>query len=118
MSIQLTPRLRLLTERGSPRGLTLMHWCPGCNARHVIEVEKPNFCNAVWKWNEDALKPTVTPSVNIVGQCHYFLTDGQLVFCGDSKHALAGQTVELPVFPQAKSIDNWGVYGADDREPA
>lgn len=31
--------------------------------------------------------------------CHYFITGGNMVFCGDSSHKFAGLTVELPNFP-------------------
>lgn len=31
--------------------------------------------------------------------CHSFVTDGRIQFLGDSTHALAGQTVDLPGFP-------------------
>jgi len=33
--------------------------------------------------------------------CHYILTAGQLQFCGDSSHKMAGQTVPLPELPGA-----------------
>jgi hypothetical protein len=32
--------------------------------------------------------------------CHSFVTDGQIQFLGDCTHALAGQTVPLPDFPE------------------
>jgi hypothetical protein len=35
--------------------------------------------------------------------CHYFITDGQIVFCSDNPHELNGQTVPLPEFPAS-----WG----------
>jgi hypothetical protein len=43
-------------------------------------------------WTEGDAK---TPHV-----CHYFLRDGQIEFCGDSIHALAGQRVQLPDWPE------------------
>lgn len=81
-------------------GLRLMHWCPGCNGWHMVNVEKPNHLGAQWSWNEDVEKPTFSPSVNIVGHCHYFIRGGMIEFCGDSRHALAGQTVPLPEIPE------------------
>ena len=33
---------------------------------------------------------------NPASRCHSFITDGRISFCGDSEHALAGQTVDLP----------------------
>jgi hypothetical protein len=66
---------------------------------HMINVEKPNGNGAQWSWNQDAEKPTFSPSINIVGICHYFIREGRIEFCSDSKHDLAGQSVELPDLP-------------------
>jgi hypothetical protein len=77
-----------------------------------------------WTFDGNLEKPTFTPSVRITGIqtetrdgkwtgrwkkneageplqlcCHYFLTAGQLQFCADSTHALAGKTVPLPDLP-------------------
>lgn len=98
MSIHLSTRLRAISEQGSPEGLVLMHWCPGCQGRHKIEVEKPNAWGAVWQWDGNVEAPTITPSVNHVGRCHYFIRAGRIEFCADSKHPLAGQTVDMPAF--------------------
>jgi hypothetical protein len=35
--------------------------------------------------------------------CHFFLRDGKLEYCGDSTHALAGQTVDLPDLEDAQA---------------
>lgn len=93
------------------------HWCPGCGEMHVI----PNS----WAFDGNFERPTINPSVLITGKkivvdddgewtgewvrdangnaidhrCHYFLHAGELKFCGDSLHALAGQTVSLPLLP-------------------
>ncbi len=83
------------------------HWCPGCEGMHYIAVEKPLSNGAKWAFNGDIEKPTFSPSVNIKvpgsvaeeivpEQCHYFITDGQIRFCGDCTHGLSGQTVPLP----------------------
>lgn len=94
MSKMLSPKLMLLA--GEPT-----HWCPGCKQLHRINVNAPNPSNgARWTWNQDVTHPTFSPSVHIVGYCHYFLQDGQLRYCGDSAHALAGQSLELPDLPQ------------------
>lgn len=78
-----------------------------------------------WAFNGNLGVPTFTPSVKITGKkivtvdgkwtgewvrdaqgktvddcCHYILTDGQLNFCSDSLHPLAGQTVPLPDLPE------------------
>lgn len=73
------------------------HWRPGCQMNHVIYTDpkaQPNGHH--WRFNGDLDAPTFEPSINIVGQCHYFIRAGKIEFCGDSKHALAGQTVDLP----------------------
>lgn len=80
-------------------GHTIAHMCPGCKARHLIPIEKPNAQGAVWKWDGDVEKPTITPSMNIIGRCHYILTAGKIQFCSDSAHDLKGQTVDLPDMP-------------------
>lgn len=33
------------------------------------------------------------------GICHYFLHDGELRYCGDSTHHLAGKNIPLPDLP-------------------
>lgn len=76
------------------------HYCPGCKMLHQINVFAPNeHTGARWTWNNDEVNPSFSPSINIVGRCHYFINDGRIQFCGDSKHELAGQTVDLPDIP-------------------
>lgn len=107
---QVSPHLRR-AENG------YAHWCPGCEEMHVIPDR--------WTFDGNLLVPTFTPSVTITGKlrvlvdgnwtgewvrdaagaardscCHYFLQGGQLQFCGDSTHALAGKTVPLPELPE------------------
>lgn len=87
------------------------HWCPGCKSLHFIPIkqyrkEKPN---PVWSFNGDLEKPTFNPSIrcffpahDIDGEhipeetlCHYFIRSGNIEFCSDSPHHLAGRTVPL-----------------------
>jgi pyruvate/2-oxoacid:ferredoxin oxidoreductase beta subunit len=73
------------------------HWCPGCGMNHVIytvATAQPN--GHFWRFNGNMEAPTFEPSINIVGQCHYFVRGGRIEYCSDSRHALAGQTLELP----------------------
>lgn len=79
-----------------------------------------------WAWNGSLESPTFNPSLLVTWshpaalgdelhaqlerkradptylipykehRCHSFITDGKIAFCGDSTHALAGQTVEIP----------------------
>jgi hypothetical protein len=93
VSTRLSPKLALLA--GEPT-----HWCPGCNRLHRINVNLPNGGGAQWGWDGNVERPTFTPSINIMGQCHYFLRTGRIEFCADSSHALAGQRVELPDLPE------------------
>ncbi len=95
MGIQLSPQIRKLEE-------LMTHWCPGCQQRHYINTVSDDVSPGapVWEFNGDATKPTFTPSVNIVGKCHYNITEGKIIYHGDSQHALAGQTVDLPDLPR------------------
>lgn len=93
-------------------------WCPGCEDVHHIPVGPDHQPGKAWGWNGDPAKPTFTPSilvsyphwvppaptdqpqVQVTDICHSFVTDGQIQFLGDCTHALAGQTVPLPPFPE------------------
>lgn len=78
------------------------HWCPGCKARHLI----PDWGDdgKRWSFNGDFERPTFTPSVRLSAggktYCHYFITDGRIIYCDDSEHELKGQTVMLPDLPK------------------
>jgi len=84
------------------QGDMFLFWCPGCNCAHAV--------NHGWRFNGDGDRPTFEPSilVNAPGQfhnptaltCHSFVRDGRIQFLGDSTHALAGQTVDLPDWPR------------------
>lgn len=91
------------------------HYCPGCMRMHVINVEAPNYSGAKWSFDGNLEAPTFNPSVNYrvntpdMGKdyqpdcgssvCHYFLHGGKIQYCGDTTHALTGQTVPLPELP-------------------
>ena len=66
----------------------------------ISTVSGPGPC---WGYNGNAELPTFTPSVLVRYNwsdgprvCHSFVTDGRILFLGDCKHKLAGQTVDLP----------------------
>jgi hypothetical protein len=89
-------------------GPTHAHWCPACEAMHDFAVEQPFRNGALWSFNGDGDAPTFSPSMNIavgpfpdgsIKRCHYILTAGRIAYCGDSTHALSGQTVDLPDIP-------------------
>ncbi len=93
------------------------HYCPGCEEMHILPDS--------WKFDGNLESPTFTPSFKHEGMqrifvdgkwtgewkrdgsgntvpyiCHYMLTAGQIQFCGDSTHSLAGTTVLLPALPE------------------
>lgn len=107
---QLSSKLRDVALSQGP-GLTF--WCPGCKSAHTVSVGTNG-----WAWNQDAERPTFSPSVLVTydgadagqngappARCHSFVGDsdgsmpGFIVFLGDCTHALAGQTVPLPDYP-------------------
>lgn len=114
----LSPVLRALDGDG------LAFWCPGCNETHMIRHGPGQ-----WGWNGSPDRPTFTPSILVRGVkrltdeqhaawqrgealpepvptvCHSFVTDGRIQFLGDSTHALAGQTVDLPPWPQPQDFE-------------
>lgn len=81
--------------------------CPGCGDAHVIPT-KPHPRG--WDLSGDEVRPTFSPSILVhevkkqdgsifSPRCHSFVRDGRIEFLGDSGHALAGQTVDLPEIP-------------------
>lgn len=89
------------------------HLCPGCGRMHVVYTAAVRPGAPTWVFNGDAENPTFSPSVlhtwgrevdpsfvdegpGDSGRCHYFIRNGQIEFCGDSTHELAGKTVPLP----------------------
>jgi hypothetical protein len=95
--------------------------CPGCGHSHAYftkhfpghEPPKP-----IWTFNGNLESPTFRASLlnrwgtyadpnwrdeggneettrQLSGQCHLFVTDGKIEYCGDCTHNLSGQTVEM-----------------------
>lgn len=89
--------VELLNTDGSHGGWLVER--PACGFGHLFDGR--------WTFNGNEEHPTFTPSMlvhdnpNIPDRkrCHSFVTDGRIQFLGDSGHALAGQTVELPEIP-------------------
>lgn len=108
-------------------GSGLLFWCPGCDGAHGIRhgeggwgwngnAEKPTFSPSILvkttrftqngQADFDAWHAAGHPvrngapfeSAPVV--CHSFVTDGRIQFLSDCTHELAGQTVDLPEFPQ------------------
>lgn len=106
--------------------------CPGCNTTHTLntnperrpcwgfngDFEKPTFTPSILErsghycWqdgkpasecmycNDPEFKDDKSPLCYI---CHSFVTDGMIQFLGDCTHKLAGQTVPLLDFEEAKN---------------
>lgn len=99
-----------------------IHYCPACEEAHSYRTDGQGKAN--WTFNGNAERPSFTPSMLIRwgakvpgyenwkddpgGTCHYFLTDGQISYCGDSTHALAGKTVALPELPDWMAGEAYG----------
>ena len=62
-----------------------------------------------WTWNGDKVKPTASPSllirVSSEAKCHLFIKGGNLEFCGDSEHKLAGKIVPMVPWSEVKEND-------------
>lgn len=87
-----------------------LFWCPGCKAPHPYRVarapwEKPDV--PVWDFDGNLACPTFSPSLlvfesNSNPRCHLFVTNGELRYCTDCGHELAGKIVPMTKFP-----DEW-----------
>lgn len=81
----------------------LKFMCPGCRYHHHVRVRGDG--EPRWEFNGDYTRPTLYPSVLVRTDrqvlCHSFVHAGTIEFLGDSAHALAGQTVELPELAEA-----------------
>lgn len=126
---------KLRRAQGDVRKM-LMHWCPGCDEPHGITIEgvgcpvwtfngdyeKPSFNPSILCFTTHEGGKQLAERRTL---CHYFIKTGAelgdrillglpaldpgksyIDFCGDSPHALAGRTVELPDWPYAR-----GEYG-------
>jgi hypothetical protein len=91
------------------------HLCPACDDIHQFAV---TGTTVGWVFNHDYQKPTFNPSMRKMTNiprtpeervhpvnytsCHYFLREGNIEYCTDSPHHLAGKTVPLPEWPKKK----------------
>lgn len=83
-------------EQGEVLGY--MFLCPGCGNHHTPKTlaDGKGF---TWEFNGSVTSPTFSPSLLTTDQgevCHSFVRQGNIHFCTDSTHRLAGQTIELP----------------------
>jgi hypothetical protein len=88
-------------------------WVIRCRACNWHEFPKSGKPGASWTFNGDFERPTFTPSMNELvngpgpdnrpdiptRRCHFIVTDGQIQFCGDCTHELAGQAMPLEHWP-------------------
>lgn len=89
-------------------------YCSGCGYKHYIPVKgaRPEY-NLQWVFSGTLDNPTLTPSIlKRTGSfadpafvdppeipptiCHFFITDGKVIYLSDCTHKLAGQTIDLP----------------------
>jgi hypothetical protein len=85
--------------------------CRACG-QHLIPVPR-------WNFNGSFDSPTFTPSINETcndpghpsyqpqaqtSRCHFVVTNGQITYCGDCLHSLAGQTMPLEDFSEADVV--------------
>lgn len=78
------------------------YWCCGCNRVHSVP-------GARWNFNGSLESPTLSPSVRHLHvlngvektDCHYFVKEGYIHYCGDCPHPLKGQNRPL------LSVDQW-----------
>lgn len=90
--------------------------CPACRERvitledgttiplgstHVVRVD-PSSGSPCWEFTGPDHAPTLSPSVRVQGThgdgyvCHFFVRRGQIHYCSDCTHAMAGQVVDMP----------------------
>lgn len=75
----------------------LVFRCPGCGYGHTIYIG----AGAPHTWNRSADRPTIRPALTVRTPghvCDSLITDGCISFAANCTHALAGQTVDLPVW--------------------
>lgn len=93
-------------------------YCPGCDHEHIYFVNSPHWKkdSVGWSFNGDINNPTFTPSLlntwgknadpkwqepedaadhsppkGWSGQCHLFVTNGVINYCGDCTHPYSGK---------------------------
>lgn len=91
-------------------------WCPGCEKGHPLPYKRGG-----WKFDGNLESPTFAPSFkhDLGGGkvCHYIVTAGQVAFCSDCTHSLAGRTIPMPDLPPHLRDDYAAPYGEWCRDP-
>lgn len=113
-------------------GGRLSFWCPGCKDTHTIRIgdgpgprwsyngntDNPTFSPSVLVRTGHFCNPSQQPGDCACDFqerypdegpwpwpcviCHSFVTDGRIQFLGDCTHELAGQTLDLPSWPDGE----------------
>ena len=123
-------KLRAAGVHGHEGTFGYLFWCPGCDHTHHVTVKQhPDGKGPVWGFNDNVEKPTFSPSLLVQYDmweppvtpenmeqwkaapwqqtkvhyvCHSFINDGKIQFLTDCTHKLAGQTVDIPLWPTDK----------------
>ena len=86
-----------------------LFWCPACDTAHAIHLG----CGG-WTLEGNAVTPVTQPSILVSRKdtplCHCYLEGEKIRFCADSPHTLAGQTVDLPFFPDGRLGEGVGPF--------
>lgn len=92
---------------------TETHWIIKCRVCGQHSIPKTHRPNQTWVMSGTADCPTFHPSINEccnppghkdyrpdvkTSRCHFVVTAGQIFYCGDCTHKLAGQTLPLEDF--------------------
>jgi hypothetical protein len=69
-------------------------YCPACQELHHYYVA---IFQPLWSFNGSMDRPSFSPSLRMLrgNGCHLYVTDGQISYCGDSRHAFAGKVVPM-----------------------
>lgn len=107
---------RILPIESDGKAVGYCFKCPACGYLHQIctaDAHREGW--PVWELSGTADRPTIRDSILVTGEegedhhptrFHSYVTDGYIKFDCDSLHSMAGQTVELPEFPENWPHDN------------
>lgn len=91
-----------------PNGeVQLLFHCPGCEETHAYWLAHPGGRKGpIWEFNGNPDAPTFSPSLRVRSFrhdketcCHLFVREGQIEYCSDSTHGLAGKIVPMVEYP-------------------
>lgn len=110
---RLTPFLWRKRRKDDPAMAYYLHWCPACKHGHTYPTGGISSAHN-WAFDENFACPSFNPSMHIfvpAGHygdrdmpqrtiCHYYLTAGRIIYQGDCRHSLAGQSVAMEPIPE------------------